>query len=108
MINVPEHLCVAPTTTIRQTIEAITRDNMAGIAVIDRGPGIPPEHRNDVFAAYFRSDPNGTAEGLGLGLAFVKKIVDMHHGEIELQSDMGKGSRICIWLPCSGKAQSDE
>lgn len=90
------------------TIEAITRDNMAGIAVIDRGPGIPPEHRNDVFAAYFRSDPNGTAEGLGLGLAFVKKIVDMHHGEIELQSDMGKGSRICIWLPCSGKAQSDE
>lgn len=85
------------------SLEALTRGNMAGIAVIDRGPGIAPEHREDIFSAYFRSDPDGTAQGLGLGLTFVKKIVGMHHGEIELESEAGKGCRFCIWLPCNGK-----
>lgn len=90
------------------SIECIGKDDMVGIAVTDRGPGVPPEHREDVFSAYFRGDPHGTAQGLGLGMAFVKKIVDMHRGEIDLQSEMGKGSRICIWLPCGDKAQRHE
>jgi signal transduction histidine kinase len=85
-------------------IEAATKDNMVGLTVIDQGAGIPDEHRDDVFTAYFRSDPDGSTQGLGLGLAFVQKIVDMHHGKIELQSETGKGCRFCLWLPCNEKA----
>lgn len=72
---------------------------MVGIAVIDSGPGIAPEHRDAIFADYFRVVPEGETAGLGLGLAFVKKIVELHRGWIELKSELGVGSGFCLWLP---------
>lgn len=80
-------------------IEALERDGMVGIAVIDRGPGIAPEHRDAIFADYFRVVPEGEVAGLGLGLAFVKKIVDLHRGWIELKSEAGIGTGFYLWLP---------
>ncbi|MDD2761124.1 MAG: HAMP domain-containing sensor histidine kinase, partial [Methylomonas sp.] len=80
-------------------IEALERDGMVGIAIIDRGPGIAPEHRDAIFADYFRSVPEGRVAGLGLGLAFVKKIVALHRGRIELESELGVGTGFWLWLP---------
>lgn len=90
------------------TIEGEFANGMVALAVTDRGPGIPPEHQEEIFSAYFRSNSEHAAPGLGLGLAFVKKIVEMHHGKIELRSEAGKGSRFCIWLPCAAKESSHE
>lgn len=81
------------------SIEAMTQDHRVGIAVTNQGAGIAIEHREEVFNAYFRIDPDGPTQGLGLGLAFVKKIIEMHHGDIELSNATGESFGICLWLP---------
>jgi signal transduction histidine kinase len=88
------------------TIEASARDDRVEIAVIDQGPGIPPEHQKNIFTAYARGNPDRTIQGLGLGLAFVNKIAEMHKGKIELKNEAGQGCRFSLWLPY--KEQSHE
>ncbi len=62
----------------------------------DNGPGIPEEIRNRLFESFVTS---GKEHGTGLGLAIVKKIVDEHHGQIDIQSQTGKGTLFLIELP---------
>ncbi len=80
------------------TIEVRQQDRMVGIAVIDQGLGIAVEHQQQIFADYFRVNPETTVQGLGLGLSLVKRIVNRHGGYIELTSVIGCGSCFCIWL----------
>jgi signal transduction histidine kinase len=70
-----------------------------GIAVTDQGPGIAPEHQALILEDYYRVRPEGPTQGLGLGLSFVLRIAQMHHGELEVQSQPGQGSSFCLWLP---------
>ena len=65
------------------------------IAIIDRGSGIQPEHRNTIFNPFFTTKP----QGVGLGLAIVSKIVDEHGGKIIVESEPGKGSVFRVLLP---------
>lgn len=65
------------------------------ISVIDSGNGIAPEIKSKMFNPFFSTK----AEGTGLGLALVKKIVTLHQGWIEVQSKPGKGTRITMHLP---------
>jgi PAS domain S-box-containing protein len=69
----------------------------AVVSVGDSGSGIPPEIRDKIFDAFFTTKPAG--EGSGLGLDIVKKIVDKHHGRIEVQSTVGVGTTFSIHLP---------
>lgn len=62
----------------------------------DTGPGIPREIRHRLFDSFVTS---GKESGTGLGLAIVKKIVDEHHGEIEIDSREGEGTTFLIKLP---------
>lgn len=73
----------------------------AVIAVKDTGIGIPQEHQSRVFERFFRVDKSRSkaSGGTGLGLSIVKHIVQYHHGTIELQSEMGKGTAISVTLP---------
>ena len=80
-------------------VEALAWEGMTGISVIDHGPGIAPEHRDAIFAEYFRAAPDRDTKGLGLGLAFVKRIVELHRGWIELKSNLDEGAGFCLWLP---------
>ena len=68
------------------------------IRVIDYGPGIPPHILPHIFDPYFTSQPAGL--GSGLGLAFVKKVVDAHKGTIEARNHAGGGAEFMIVLPC--------
>lgn len=65
------------------------------IAVIDRGSGIEPAHRESIFNPFFTTK----AEGVGLGLAIVSKIVHEHGGKIDVESEPGQGSVFRVVLP---------
>jgi signal transduction histidine kinase/putative methionine-R-sulfoxide reductase with GAF domain len=62
----------------------------------DDGPGIPEDIRENIFESFVTS---GKESGTGLGLAIVKKIVEEHKGEIELKSEVGKGTTFLIKIP---------
>lgn len=66
------------------------------LSIIDTGKGIPPEVQNRIFEPFFSSKPGGT----GLGLPTTRKIIERHHGTIEVQSAVGKGTKFTIRLPC--------
>ncbi len=70
-----------------------------GIAVSDTGPGIPKEEQDKVFEPFYRASTRGEAEGTGLGLALVKRVLEAHGGEVRLKSRPGQGSTFLLLLP---------
>lgn len=64
----------------------------------DEGPGIAEENQRRVFDKFYKGDKSRNNEGTGLGLSIVKRIVDLHEGSIELNSNLTKGTRISIIL----------
>jgi PAS domain S-box-containing protein len=71
------------------------RADGAVIEVTDNGGGIRPEHREKIFLPFFTTKPTGT----GLGMAIVKKLMDLHGGEIEIDSAPGRGTSVRLLLP---------
>ena len=69
------------------------------ISVSDNGVGIRKEDRERIFLPFFQAE--GNKPGTGIGLNIVKSIVDQHHGEIMVESEVGKGSIFTIILPVS-------
>jgi hemerythrin-like metal-binding protein len=65
--------------------------------VEDTGKGIAAEHLNRIFDPFFTTKPVGKGTGLGLSLSY--GIMQKHHGHIEVNSEVGKGSRFRVWLP---------
>lgn len=85
-------------------IETRLKPGFVGIAVVDQGPGIAPEHQLEVFEDYFRVSPQSGAEGVGLGLPIVRRIARAHGGDLELSSVLGQGCSFCIWLPVKNES----
>jgi len=67
------------------------------LAVSDNGPGIPPETHDAIFRPFYRFD--STVDGAGLGLAIVRKIVELHGGQIQVESGLNSGTTFHITLP---------
>lgn len=75
---------------------SVQRDEKnAEIRVADTGPGIPPEHRAKVFQLYFTTRQDGS----GIGLATTFRIVQLHNGSIDFESEVGRGTTFRIELP---------
>jgi two-component system sensor histidine kinase TctE len=84
------------------------RPASARLRVVDNGPGIPAEFREQVFRRFFRLDGSDHT-GSGLGLSIVREIVHGHGGEIVLSdAPGGHGLLVEVWLPLAGAAPDGE
>ncbi len=72
------------------------------VEVADDGIGIPADDRDKIFLPFFTTKPSGT----GLGMSIVKKIVDLHGGDIVVDSAPGHGTRVRVALPAAPVAHS--
>lgn len=83
-------------------IDISTKVENATLSIIvkDNGIGIAPEHQKKIFDRFYRVTDGElhVNKGFGLGLNFVKKVIDTHHGKIEVMSELGKGSSFTIKL----------
>jgi two-component system phosphate regulon sensor histidine kinase PhoR len=71
------------------------------LTITDNGIGIDKDHQKKVFQKFFRV-PTGNVhdvKGFGLGLAYVQKIIELHHGAITLNSELNQGTTFTITLP---------
>jgi two-component system OmpR family sensor kinase len=73
--------------------------NQAVISVKDEGPGIPPEVVEHVFERFYRGDADPNVPGFGLGLPIAKSLVEEQDGVITIESEVGRGSVVRLFLP---------
>lgn len=66
------------------------------IAIIDNGKGMSKDEKDNIFTRYYRGKTSEESVGTGLGLAITKEIICAHHGEINVDSQEGKGSKFVI------------
>ncbi|KWH01885.1 histidine kinase [Burkholderia territorii] len=81
------------------TVAADESEERWRVTVADTGIGIPDRQLPDLFTEFFRVDASGATAGHGLGLAFVKQVVDALGGEIRVESAIGRGSVFTLLLP---------
>jgi signal transduction histidine kinase len=74
-----------------------SREGSASVVVSDSGRGISAQNLPNIFRPFFTTKGNGT----GLGLSLARRIVEEHHGRIEVTSVVGKGSQFEVLLPFS-------
>ena len=90
------------------TLTAWTQGEQMVLAVEDTGPGIDPADQERIFKAFEQGDPatQPSLGGTGLGLAISQKIVEMHGGELTIDSAPGRGATFSFTLPIAGPAAS--
>jgi signal transduction histidine kinase len=87
------------------TLSAERREEAIVFSVIDRGPGIPPEMMHRVFD-WFETHPHGSRHrGAGLGLSLVRSFVELHGGEISIDSMVGRGTAVSCRFPIEQAAK---
>ena len=80
------------------TIQATVEDGeqpMVCLSIIDTGKGMDAEVQAKIYQPFFSTKPGGS----GLGLPTTRKIIESHHGSIEVQSEVGKGTKFTLRLP---------
>ena len=93
-------------TAIRESEEK----SQFGIIVEDHGIGMTLQQISRVGERFFRVDNTGSIPGTGLGMALVKEIIEIHGGTIEIESQIGLGTTVSLWLPIdnSVRGSNDE
>jgi signal transduction histidine kinase len=74
-------------------------NNTIAIDVIDRGKGIANTEIEKIFQPFYRIEENRSEEGFGLGLSLANRIIKIHKGSIEVDSEINKGTAFHITLP---------
>jgi PAS domain S-box-containing protein len=85
------------------TVAASLDNGDAAITIVDRGPGIANNAAGDLFSPYHHAarKRSNASQGMGLGLALSKRIVEAHGGRIAIDQTPGAGTTVRIWLPAA-------
>jgi signal transduction histidine kinase len=86
----------------RVEVSARLDDGHVEIAVADTGPGIPADALETIFEEFEQTGDGKQAEGTGLGLPLSRKLVELHHGRLWVESEPGRGSTFRFTLPTGG------
>lgn len=91
------------------TVRCEKKDGQLLLSVTDTGPGVPPEERERVFAPFYQAQDLLTrrVEGVGLGLAITRHIIESHGGQIWLAGELGQGTQVWVSLPISPPDYTD-
>jgi signal transduction histidine kinase len=79
--------------------QAVTAPNSIKVSVSDTGPGIPPEFHMEIFDDFFRLPGSETSDGMGLGLAISRRLLQAMGGKIWVESEPGSGSKFSFLIP---------
>ncbi len=79
------------------TIETSSEPAAVIVAVKDNGSGVAPKDLPKLFDRFYRGE--NSREGVGLGLSIVKSIMSLHHGTVEVASELGKGTTVVLRFP---------
>ncbi|OHC05373.1 MAG: hypothetical protein A2Z57_05590 [Planctomycetes bacterium RIFCSPHIGHO2_12_39_6] len=102
MVNALESMPDGGTLTIK-TDTCKEHDNCVTVCIADTGCGIREELKDKIFEPFFTTKNKEGEKGLGMGLAISKRIIEDHHGKINVESNIGKGTTFRICLPASKK-----
>lgn len=102
LINATQAMSAADSQTRELLVRIETLPAAVAIHVTDTGPGIPPDKHAEIFRPYV----TGRKGGSGLGLAVTRRIIEEHGGQIDLFSEVGKGTDFTVRLPISGPAEA--
>jgi two-component system cell cycle sensor histidine kinase/response regulator CckA len=101
-------ITVANTSFENQTSQDLSSQPYVKITIIDQGYGIVEDHLENIFDPYFTTKQMSVQKGMGLGLSITHSIIRKHEGFIKVDSALGKGTAISIFLPaaspCSDKS----
>lgn len=99
VLNIIDNACKysEPQSTILTRI--YLENNKIGISITDSGIGIDPINHEKIFEEYMQVQSDSNKRGYGLGLSFVKKVMEFYGGEIQVISELGKGSEFIAWFP---------
>ncbi len=92
--------------SVRTRRRHATDGDEIGIEVRDRGIGMSPEQSARAFERFYRADPSGNIPGTGLGLCIVKEVVELLGGRVDLDSRLGQGTTVTLWLPVAAVASA--
>lgn len=79
-------------------VELKVEDSIIVVSISDNGCGMSEETSRHIFDRFFQGDTSHSVEGNGLGLSLVKRVVDLIHGEIQVESELGKGTSFLVKL----------
>ena len=79
--------------------QPLNAPNAVKVSVSDTGPGIPPEFHMEIFDDFFRLPGSEAADGMGLGLAIARRLLQSMGGKIWVESELGSGCKFSLLLP---------
>lgn len=95
-----DNACKYTPATGKVTMQGKLNGGTVTIVVADTGIGIPPDDLPRIFERFHRAENARFQPGAGLGLAIAQRIIEQHGGRIEVESELGQGSRFIVTFPC--------